>query len=136
GQVVVVQVLMSNRREDDEARSGPAVVFLSESVLDEVVEVLLELIQTFGTGEGFIVAEEGEDDVGLAAREPLIGAAEVGGAESQGQLVAGKAEITEDEAVPGESAVQVGLKPAVVLHAIGERVTDDANMIALPQLEL
>ena len=45
GQVAVVQVLVRDRREEDEPRGRLAVVLLRQRVLDEVVEVVLELVK-------------------------------------------------------------------------------------------
>src|SRR5262249_40089681 len=63
--------------------------------------------------------------------------AEAGGAQPRGQgdLVGGEAEVAEDEVVLGEAAVEVGLEPAVALHAVGEGVADDADVVAGLQLE-
>ena len=41
GQVAVVQILMGDRREENEPRRARAVVLLPERVLDEVVKSLL-----------------------------------------------------------------------------------------------
>src|SRR5262249_6000917 len=124
------------------------------------VKVPLELGQAGLAGEGLVVAEEGEDDVGpcvggleaiiadaLAggesvrlgdrgrAGEPLVGRAERLRPQPQDQLVAGEAEVAEDEVMFGEATVEVGFQPAIVLHAVGERVADNADMIAATQLQ-
>ena len=86
--------------------------------------------QPFLAGERLVVAEEGEDDVGLRPGQPLVGGAEVGRAEPEGQFVAGEAEVADDELVLGKAGLEVGLQPAVVLHPVGEGVADDRDMIA------
>src|SRR5262249_20210538 len=82
---------------------------------------------------------------GRRAGKPLVRGAEVHRAEpvvwirlcgETSHLVAGEAEVAEYQVVLGKSAVKVGLQPAVVLHALGERVADDTDMVAGPDLEL
>ena len=73
-------------------------------MLDERVEVLLERLEPFLAGERLVVAEEGEDDVGLRPGQPLVGGAEVGRAEPEGQFVAGEAEVADDQLVLGKAA--------------------------------
>src|SRR5262249_48649246 len=67
----------------------------------------------------------------------LVGGAEVHRAQPavERKLVAGVAEVADDEIVFGEAAVEEGFEPAVVLHAVGEGVADDADMIARLQFE-
>ena len=89
----------------------------------------------FLAGERLVVAEEGEDDVGLRPGQPLVGRAEVGRAEPEGQFIAGEAEVADDELVLGEASLEVRLQPAVVLHPVGQGVADDRNMIARLDLD-
>src|SRR5262249_12435595 len=96
---------------------------------------LLELVEAGLAAPGLVVAEEGEDDVGLAAGQPLVGRAEAVGALAVGELVAGEAEVAEDEVVLGEATVEVGFQPAVVLHAVGKGVPDEADVVAGVDLE-
>ena len=51
------------------------------------------------------------------------------------QLVAGEAEVAEDQLVVREAAVEERLEPAVVLHAVGQGVADEADVVALVQLQ-
>src|SRR5262249_24831544 len=51
-------------------------------------------------------------------------------------LVAREAHVTESQLVLRKAALEVGFEPAIVLHAIGQGVADDAHVIAGPQLEL
>ena len=52
----------------------------------------------------------------------IVRRTEVQGAKLRGQLISGKPEIADDQVVFGKTAVQKGLEPAVMLHAIGEPV--------------
>ena len=126
---------MRDRRKEDDARRTRAVVLLLEQPLDVAVEVGFELGQAILALERFVVAEEGEDDVGLGFGEPFVGAAEAGGAQARGQLVAGIAEVAKDEVVLGKARVEIRLEPAVMLHAFGERIADDADVVAFLQDE-
>ena len=135
GQVAASRRLHGDRREQDQPRGRLAVVLLGQGVLDEGVEVLLERLQPVLAGERLVVAEEGEDDVGLRPGQPLVGGAEVGRAEAEGQFIAGEAEVADDELVLGKASLEVRLQPAVVLHPVGQGVADDRNMIARLDLD-
>ena len=77
GQVQVLQVLVGNRPDEDHLRGGSAVVLLLLAVGDEVGQLFLELGQPLFPAEAFVVAEAGDDPVGLHAGQPLVVAAEV-----------------------------------------------------------
>jgi hypothetical protein len=47
-----------------------------------------------------------------------------------------KPEVTKDQFVARQMVLQSGFKPTIVLHAIGERIADDGDMVAGLQLEL
>ena len=51
-------------------------------------------------------------------------------------LVAGKAKIAEDEFMLWIARVDERLQPAEVLHSVGQRIADDANVIAFFELEI
>src|SRR5215475_7429485 len=51
-------------------------------------------------------------------------------------LVAGETQVAEDELVLGEAGLNDSLQPAVVLHPVGERVADNANVIARLEFQL
>ena len=90
----------------------------------------LNAASPFLAGERFVVAEEGENDVGLRFGQPLVGRAEVGRAEPNGQFIARETEVANDELVRGKPSVEISLEPAVVLHAVGQGVADDRDVIA------
>ena len=104
--------------------------FWAKRVLDERIEVFLEGLQPFLAGKRLVIAEEGEDNVGLRLGQPLVGRTEVGRAQAKGQFIAGEAEVANDELVRGEPSLEVSLEPTVVLHAVGQSVADDRDMIA------
>ena len=83
GQVAASRRFHRDRREHDQPRGRLAVVLLGERVLDEGVEVFLERRQPLLAGERFVITEEGEDDVGLRSRQPLVRRAEVGRAKPE-----------------------------------------------------
>ena len=117
--------------EQDQSRSAGSVVLLLQRVPDEFRQILLEFVQPGFTGKCFVVAKEGEDDVCLDARQPVIRTAEVGRTQPLGQLVTREAKVSNHEIVPGKAAVQHGLQPAVVLHPLGQGIADDGNAVAL-----
>ena len=70
------KVFEGDGRDQHQARSGLAVVGFAEGVLDEGVELGGEVIGAVRSVEGLIVAEEGDDGVGLQVKEPLVGSGE------------------------------------------------------------
>ena len=126
---------MGDRREEDEARRGGSVIFLRKRVLDELVEIALEFGESFGTGERFVVTEKGENHIGFVLGQMLVGRAEAGRAESKGQFVAGKAQVANHQFMFGKSSLNSRFEPTVMLHPLGERVADQAEMIAFFQDE-
>ena len=78
------------------------------------------------------------------AGEPLVGGAVIHRPHSgigvrlfgvAGDLVARIAEVADDEVVLREACIEESLQPAVVLHPLGERIADDANVIAGPEFQ-
>jgi hypothetical protein len=159
-QVGRLVVLERDRREQHQPRGRLPVVLLRERVLDERVEVGFELRQAGLAGPRLVVPEEGEDHVGVGAgllepvrvhhalvgdqvrlrhrglrAEPLVRRAEVLVPQPDGQLVRGVPEVADGEVEVGVAGVEQGFEPPVVLHAVGERVADDADVVALLQLE-
>ena len=135
GQIAGVQVFVRDGREEHQARRALAVVLLAQRLLNERFEVFLELGQALLAGEGLVVAEEGEDDVGVGFGQPLVGRAEILRTEPDGQLVRREAEVAEGQVELGKTAVKVGLQPAVVLHAVGEGIAEDADVVPLAEFQ-
>ena len=66
------------------SRAACAVVLLPERMSDEGSKSFPETVQV---AERLVVAEEGENDVGLGPAQPFVGRAEIGRAEADSQLV-------------------------------------------------
>ena len=56
-------------------------------------------------------------------------------AELQIDFIAREAEIAEHQFVAGKTGVGHGFQPTIVLHPIGERVADDADVFALLEFQ-
>ena len=124
---------MGDGGEQDPAGGGGAVEFLVLVLVQHAVEVLLELVQAGVAGVGLVVAEEGEDGVGLAQFQVGFGGREPAVARAVGHLVAAETEVAKHDVLVGDLALQHGLEPAVVLEAVGQGVADQAD--PLPFLE-
>ena len=61
--VAIVEILVSDWRKKNQPRRGFAVVFLRQRVLDELIEILFEFIQTGGASKGLVVSEESKNHV-------------------------------------------------------------------------
>jgi len=59
--------------DESELGSILPVVFLGFGMLDEGAKFAFEVFESGWAVEGFVIAEEGDDDVGLELGEPLIG---------------------------------------------------------------
>ena len=131
GDVGLLDILMGDRREQDQLRSGLAVVLRGGRGLDEGVEVGLELGQPLGAGERLVETEGGDDDVGLLVFQLVAVVLEAGRPGTKGQFVGRPAEVVDDEFEVGESAVEQGLEAAKVLHPLGQGVADDDDPVPL-----
>src|SRR5207248_1182666 len=117
--------------------------------------VLLELRQSRLARERLVVAKECKNDVRFrvrqleavlphrrtgielgrlwnrrAARQPFVGRAKGHRPQPQRNLVARIAQIAKYQVVLREPADQPRLQPAEILHPLGQRVADDADMVA------
>ena len=66
------EVLEGDRRDEDEARGGLAVVSPGERMRDEGIDFGFVVRGTAGPVEGFVVTEERDDRIGLEVVEPLV----------------------------------------------------------------
>ena len=98
-------------------------------------EAGLEDIDGVDTGEGFVVAEGGEDDVDFFAGQVLFDRGEIVGARLQIDLVGRPGEVADDELVVGMSEVQEGFEMRKLLRAVEQRVADERDAVALFQLQ-
>ena len=135
-QVRIVKIFMRDGREENNAQGALAVIFLALRMFQELVQVRAKFCNCARAGkEGFVVAEEGKHHIGSSECQPVVGTAERSGPQPDGQLVAREAQVAEDEAVLGETALKVCFQPAVVLHALGQSVADQADVIAGVQVQ-
>ena len=74
------EVLEGNGGDQNESWGLGSVVFLSERVSDERVQLAFEVFESGGAVERLIVSEEGEERVGFEVGEPLVGCGVVAGA--------------------------------------------------------
>ena len=134
GEIRIVQILVGDRAEKDDARDlaiGPCLA----QIADHASELLLVIRQSLRAGEGLVVAEEGEDYVGLHMTQ-VIG--HLGEALRTGVFsgtIAGMTEISENEVFVRIRHLEPGFGPAVVLHAVGEAIADHRDDITLAEGE-
>ena len=146
-QIGVAQVFVRDRREDDDARRGLAVVALGQRLRDPVAQLLLERLEAGLSRIRFVVAEEGEHHVGLRvgvlepvflvaadrrriAAQPLVRRAEILGTQPRPDLIAAEAQVAHRQLVLRKPRLQHGLEPAVVLKPLRQRVADDGDVLA------
>jgi hypothetical protein len=53
-----------------------------------------------------------------------------------GYGIAGDSEVAESDILPGELALENSFHPAIVLHAVGEGISDEADGVILLEREL
>ena len=121
------EVLESDRGDEYEARGGLAVVGPGEGMRDEGIDFGFVVGGAARAVEGFVVAEERDDRVGLQVEEPLVGRGEesfavmlgvfgvelvgaregplagASGVRAEGRGVARAAHITHDQVLVGEA---------------------------------
>ena len=136
GKVWPLQIFKRHRRTQHKLRSGFFVVLLSQRVINKRFQIFAKLRQTRFAGVRFVVAKKRDDNVGLDLAQPLIGRAKVFRPRSFGQCVAAKPQIPHDEIVLRKAIVQHGFQMSEMLQAIGERIADDGDVIALLQFQL
>ena len=136
GEVGAFQVLVGDRGKEHEARGGLAVELDPAVTVDHRAEVALELGEATFAGEGLVVAEEDEHDIGLAVGEVLLGRGEALVARAGGDGVTGDREVAEGELPGGRLALDKRFHPAVVLHAVGQAVPDRADDVVVLEREL
>ena len=148
------QILEGDRRDEHQARGALAVVGLGQRVDDESVDLGFVVGGAARAIEGFVVAEERDDGVGLEVEEPLVGRGEetfavmlgvfgmellgtregplagARGVRTERRGVAGAAHVADDEVLLREAELELGLEAAVVGVALGEAVTDEDDTFA------
>ena len=148
------QILEGDRRDEHQARGGLAVVGLGQRVDDEGVDFGFVIGGAAGSVEGFVVAEERDDGVGLEVEEPLVGRGEetfavmlgvfgvellgtregplagARGVRTERRGVAGAAHVADDEVLLREAELELGLEAPIVGVALGETVADEDHALA------
>ena len=129
-------------------------------MLDELGQILLELRQPLFADERLVVAEERNNHVGLrigqlkavlphrragvqllrlrnrrTASQPLIGRAKVPRSQARRQIVSRKTEVSKNQFMLRKAAVNPRLQPAEILHPLGQRVADEADVVAFFQFQ-
>ena len=121
------EVFVGGWGEEDDAGCGGPVVGLAPEVLEEGVEAVDEWLDSLRAGEGFVVAEGGDDEVRLEVEEVLIEVAEVVGTGLEVDLVGGPGEVADGELVPGEALVEEGFEVALAAFVVEEEVADEGD---------
>ena len=65
----------------------------------------------------------------------IVGLTETCRAQPQVDLVAGKTEVADHQIVLGKASEERRLQPTIVLHPIGQRVADQADVRARPNVQ-
>ena len=148
------QVLEGDGRDQDEAWRGLAVVGLGERVDHKGVELGFVIGDAARAVEGFVVAEERHDGVGLQVEEPLVGRGEeplavvlgvfgvellgtgegplarAGRVGAKSRCIARAAHVAHEELLRREAQVEFGLELSVVGVAFRETVADEHDAFA------
>src|SRR5262249_17845702 len=119
---------------DQARRAFAGIVFLFR-VLQKLVEVALELLEAVVALHGFVEPKESEDDIRLHFGEPLIAGTKILRAMPRRDFVAGRGEISENEIVLSMRRDDEGLEVTRMLHAIGQGVAEERDVIAGLKLE-
>src|SRR5579883_568339 len=129
-EIRVMEILMGNRREDDDVRRNGSIVFFVTGFRKKRIQVGFEFVEAGGTGKGFVVSEKSKDAGGLCALEPIAGGPEVLAAHADAQFVTGKSQVSEAEVKVGKTGLDERFEPAVVLKAFGQAVTHQGDVVA------
>jgi hypothetical protein len=135
GEIGRLVILEGDGRKDDQRGATFAVVLLCQSVPNPRIQPLTKGWQTGLPAPGFVVPEEGENDVGLATSKPLVRCSEILGSKSDVDFVAGKAQMTENQVMISKSCVNQGFEPAKMLHPICQGIADDADVLIGEEVE-
>src|SRR6266536_5267699 len=123
-------LLIGDRREEHEPRSALAGIVAPERVFEKLVKIRPEFLETRIAVEGFIETKEGENHVGFRFLQPVVRRAEIFRAMARDNLIAGDGEVAHDQVESRFSGVEERLQVAGVLHAVGQRVADDGDVVA------
>ena len=135
GQIEIARVFKGDGRDQHHARIVFAVVFLSLGLFDQTGHVLAKLLNALFPREGFVEPKKIQHHRGPAVREVRIGIAEVLRTNPLEGFIAGKTKIANDEFLLGKLFVKQRFPSVLMLHPLAERISHQANMIALFQLK-
>ena len=129
GQVWIPVVLVGDGGKKNDDGGGLPVVLLGLGLVDPVGE----LARVFPglVVPSFVGAEEGEDHVGLGDLQVCVRINETAVSRAVVNLVPAEAMIAEGQFLLGHRELGVGLEPTVVLHALGQSVTEENDSLAV-----
>jgi len=90
-------LFVGGRREQYDPGRSPTGIILRQSVFEIFIEVRFEFLQAFVALEGFVVAEECKNHVGLGFLQPVIRGTEILRAMPGHNLIARDGEIANDK---------------------------------------
>ena len=105
-------------------------------MLQELIEVGLELFQFGVTTKRFVETEKSHHHVSFDFCQPGVGGTEIFVTMTERHLIPGDRQIAEDQILLWIGRVNVGFQPSVMLHAVGQGVADDGDMVAVLEVEL
>ena len=128
-QIGLAKVLVGNRREEHDGRGALIIVFLAICFIDPLGQVGAVCVRA--VVERLVVTPERKDHIRLGNLEIRVGTREPAVARPVVHLVTAEALIAEHQFLVGHCGLRVALEPAVVLHALRERVANEDDMVAL-----
>ena len=122
--------LVGDRRKEYDARRPGAAEIFRPGLAQVFIKLFRKGRQALGAAERLVEAEEGEDRTGLDPRQPFLGRTEILRAGPHRHFVAGEAKIAHHQPVRRIARVDHRLQPAVMLHAVGQRIADERDVLA------
>ena len=135
-QMRITEVLLCDRREQDNRRRPFTVVFIAQQASNHVRQLGLKFANAFGTGKRFVEPEENERGVRPCPLQPFVLAAKSFNSQARINGISGEAEIAKHQLLIGKPALKHGFHPAVMLHPFGQRISNHGNPQALSNVKL
>ena len=124
-------VFVSNRREDNHHGGGFTVVALFQHSIDHGCQILFQGWEVIRPLECFVISEETEYDISLNLGKPLISRTKVVGTRSYVDFIAGESQVSERDFVFRVDRLNIRLQPTLMLHPIGQIISDDSDSCCL-----